>query len=202
MILSFEEAKKQLQNGDILLFKGTPFPSFGFFICLYTGGLHSHAALAYKDNGNWMCLEQREFKGGRCVYLKSQVDQNPGRIDVYRASPSVLVPKFKDNWEWKKRIFGDRRKQNVIDYGKKLTGTPYGWKNIWKIARTFLPVVRLIHRKTDDNIPTDAYVCSTLVAAAYRHGYVDLCPNKPDERTTPADIERSALVNYLFTIDK
>ena len=92
MLIKYEEAESILQEGDILLFRGKGLISF--LIQRYTGGIHSHVALASKCNDTWMCVEFREFKGGRSVSLESQVKDNPTNIDVFRPIRSIIQKYF------------------------------------------------------------------------------------------------------------
>ena len=85
--IKFGEAQDILKEGDILLFRGSGLISN--LIKRYTGGVHSHVAIAHKDGNVWMCAEFREFKGGRTVSLQSQVGQCDSCIDVFRPVSSV-----------------------------------------------------------------------------------------------------------------
>ena len=49
----------------------------------YGGGAHSHAAMAHWDDDDLQCVEFREFKGGRAVSMKSQVETHPDNIDEF-----------------------------------------------------------------------------------------------------------------------
>lgn len=204
--MAYFDAIKHIKTGDVLLFRAPPFPAIGWWITKYTGGKHSHVGIALRDGEHCYCVEQREFKGGRMVNLETQVKQNPGRIDVYRAKHSIeetesnIGPQgyFTKNVEYK---FTEDVARDIIDTGLELTGEKYGWSNIWKIFKGYAPFFRLVYRdKNGDDEITKAYVCSTLVAYAYRINYLDLCPNIKDAKTTPADIAQSGLLNYLFTI--
>lgn len=208
MILNFEQAKKLIQEGDVLLFRSPPFPAIGWWITRYTRGLYSHVGLAHWDNDILYCVEQREFLGGRSVTLDSQTKVNPGRIDVFRAKPKVFAPKVsvgpvKPGVVYESRNLTYEVKRQIVETGLKMTGTGYGWANIWGIFKAYAPFARIVMRKPpiDDSVESKAYVCSTLVTYSYRKHYADPCPNLNDDRTTPDDISRSALFDYLFTIE-
>lgn len=202
--VKFSDAEKLIKNGDVLLFKSTSFPSIGWFITGYTGGTHSHVAIA-QTNGRIMCVEQREFKGGRSVDLKHQVELNDGRIDVYRALPTISIPKFDGNTVTvENKIFTDEIAEKIVDDAEALTGSSYGWKNIFKMFLAYFPVIRFfLHRKPHDKVSdVEAFVCSTLVSYTYRKHYIDPCPGIPDEYTNPTDIANSSLFTYLFTLTR
>lgn len=201
--LRYSEAKHLLKDGDVLLFRAGDWKSVGWWITVYTGGIHSHVAMV-KINGNIMCVEQREFKGGRSVDLERQVKINSGKIDVYRAASKVTVPNFDgEKITLVEKEFTNDIAKKITDDASALTGSEYGWKNIWKMFRAYAPLIRLWRRKKQieqevENV--EAFVCSTLVAWTYRRHYMDPCPNIPDEFTNPADIASSSLFNYLFTL--
>ena len=83
----------------------------------------------------------------------------------------------------------------------KWTGQPYGWNNIWKMFLRFMPGARLFKQNTNDDEVAKAKVCSTAVTVALRRNYMDPVPYLADDRVSPADLARSPLIHYLFTID-
>ncbi len=209
IIIPWEEAKLHINEADVLLFRAPGFPSIGWGITVYTGGVHSHVALAYKYGNKLYCVEQREFKGGRSVNLQSQLKKHAGRIDVYRPTSHIYVPYVafdestrKVSIEWKEKEFDDSTARAVVETALDLTGMEYGWRNIWEIFKVYAPGLRLLRKPKPDTNGARAYVCSTLVTYSFRKNYADPCPNLSDTRTAPADIAQSALFNYLFTIGK
>lgn len=194
------QAKALIEEGDVLLFRAPSFPKIGFWICKYTGGIHSHVGLAHWDNNDLYIVEQKEFKGGRSVLLSSQVKGHT--IDVYRPKPKVMKHEMVDfDISWHTTILTDEIRSNITRTALSLTGTNYGWKSIWEIFKGYAPFFRIITRtKNGDNAVADAYVCSTVVTYSYRMNYEDPCPNLSDKRTSPADIAQSTLFEYLFTL--
>ena len=202
MKVKLEEAKKYIKDADVLLFRPSPFPSVGWFISKYTQSPYSHVALVHWRGDSLICVEQREFKGGRAVSLERQVEENPGRIDVFRALSKLVVPSL-DNGEVvnEKVVFRDEIAQEIINSAYKMTGEQYGWKNILEIAKGYLPFFRLKQKKINDEVISQSHVCSTLVAQSYRLHYIDPCPFINDAQVTPGDLARSRLFSYLFTIE-
>lgn len=197
-VVPFDEAQGMLQEADVLLFRAGSFPSIGWWITRYTGGKHSHVAIAHKDGRDWYCVEQREFKGGRSVLLKGQAKKYPSVIDVYRAPPFIMLP---DESGWHKLELDEQRKNDISRTALEITGQPYGWSNIWGIFKGYAPGFRLFRgRKNGDEEISQAYVCSTTASYSYRIHYADPCPNLKDDRTSPSDIAQSALFHYMFTI--
>ena len=192
-MISYSEALPLIQEADVLLFRGQGIISW--LIKRYGSGVHSHVGIAHWDNGNLQCVEFREFKGGRSVSLKTQVDNNPFGIDVFRAAKRI-------DYEHNNHILSDSVKSDITTTMLKFTGLPYGWKNIWKLAKHYLPFFRLEPQNIKDNNATKIFVCSTAVAYAYRTSYVDPIPYLADPAVTPADLARSSLFEYQFTIQK
>ncbi len=155
LLVPYREAMSQIQEADVLLFRGEGLISW--LIKRYGSGVHSHAAMAHWDDDDLQCVEFREFKGGRAVSMKSQVATHPNNID---------------------------------------------WKNFWKLGKHYLPFCRLAEQNIKDNDPTNVFVCSTAVVYAYRQAYIDPVPYLADSAVTPADLARSCLFEYKFTIQK
>jgi hypothetical protein len=194
---SFSEAKPLIKEGDILLFRSGSFPSAGWWITGLSGGIHSHVGIASISSGDLTIIEQKEFKGGREVILKSQVKGNI--IDVYRVPPEVTVY---ENGEWIKKYFTDDVAHAVTSEARKVTGTPYNWYNIFSIYGDYLPGYRMIFRTKNgvDEI-SFAKICSQLLSYCFRKAYTDLVPNLRDVKTKPNDIACSALAFPMFTIN-
>ena len=192
-IIPYSEALPLIQEADILLFRGKGIISW--LIKRYGSGVHSHVGISHWDNGNLQCVEFREFKGGRSVSLKTQVDNSPFGIDVFRAAKRV-------DYENDSYVLDDMTKFNITTIMLKLTGLPYGWKNIWKLFKHYLPFCRLAPQNIKDNNATKIFVCSTAAAYAYRTSYIDPVPYLADSAVTPSDLARSSLFQYQFTIQK
>ena len=192
-IIPYSEATPLIQEADILLFRGRGFISW--LIQRYGSGVHSHVGIAHWDNGNLQCVEFREFRGGRSVSLKTQVDNSPFGIDVFRAAKRV-------DYENDSYILDDVVKSKIATTMLKLTGLPYGWRNIWKLVKHYLPFCRLARQNIKDNIATKIFVCSTAAAYAYRTSYIDPVPYLADSAVTPSDLARSSLFEYQFTLQK
>jgi hypothetical protein len=202
MLVKFDKALELLQEGDILLFRGVGWISF--LIQRYTGGVHSHVAVASKSNDTWMCVEFREFYGGRSVSLQTQVESNPTSIDVFRPVNSVSYQKMSDDGtivDIEKKYTPDIAKAITRDI-TRWTGQPYGWNNIFNMFMRFVPGARLFMQQdiNDDDV-AKAKVCSTAVTIALRKEFMDPVPYLADSRVSPADLARSPIIQYLFTID-
>lgn len=200
-LVDFSKAKELIKEGDILLFRGSGLISF--LITRYTGGVHSHVAIAHWDDDVLECVEFREFIGGRTVVLKGQVKKNPKNIDVFRPVRSITYDQIdgEDVVSIEKNFTEEvslKTSKDIIRW----TGQRYGWKNILGMFIRFVPGLRLLRQNTNDEDVTKAKVCSTAVALSLRNNFIDPVPFLADDRVSPADLARSPLLQYLFTIKK
>ena len=192
-IIPYSEATPLIQEADILLFRGKGIMSW--LIQRYGSGVHSHVGVAHWDNKNLQCVEFREFKGGRSVSLKRQVNSNPSGIDVFRAANRVDYGN--DSY-----VLDELTKSKITTIMLKLTGLPYGWTNIYRLVKHYLPFCRLAKQNIKDDNATKIFVCSTAAAYAYRMAYIDPVPYLADSAVTPSDLARSSLFEYQFTLQK
>ena len=199
--IKYDQAKELIKEGDILLFRGSG--TIGFLIKRYTGGLHSHVALAHKDGDILECVEFREFMGGRSVSLKSQVDNSPLNIDVFRPVKSISYEEMdaEGNTKLIEKNYTEETASAMTEDIIRWTGQPYGWSNIWKMFLRFIPGARLFQKNINDDEVAKAKVCSTAVTVALRRNFMDPVPYLADDRVSPADLARSPILQYLFTID-
>lgn len=203
--INFHIAKNYIQEGDILLFRGTG--CIARWIKKAGKGIYSHVGLAsWRDDAKKSfieCVEFREWKGGRTVSLLGQVRLFPGQIDVYRVCPEHI--KFSTTINdtqiaiSQHKIAYDGLK--ATDYMRELTGLPYGWSRIINILKYHAPLTRWIFNVDINDEKDNIYpICSTAVVEAIRKHYIDLVPFKSDNTTEPSDIARSSCINYLFTL--
>jgi hypothetical protein len=201
-------ARKVIEEGDVLLFRGTGLVSY--IIKKAGRGLYSHAALAswQGEQGKSLleCVEFREWHGSRTVSLSSQVNLFSGYIDVYRPCSQFreLNIKFDDAGQpIINEIIKTFNGRAVTDNMRELTGLVYGWDRIFAISTYKLPFLRLFAPiEIDDETRDLSMVCSTSIAYLFRQHYTDLVRFKPDTHTEPSDLARSPILNYLFTLEK
>jgi len=203
-------ATTYINEGDIFLYRSNSL--IGWCISRYGGGEYSHVAVAsYRGVPHFSALEvveQREFKGGRIVSIESQLDEYSGFIDVYRPLLKIEIPKFQANGKINGSAFSVETKlwtpetaRAFTDEVRRFAGKPYGWKLIWQMAKHYMPGIRLLYpQNTRDDVENKLNVCSTLAAFGLWKHYRDPCPNLATHMTTPNDLARSSLLNYLFTL--
>ena len=64
----------------------------------------------------------------------------------------------------------------------------------------FVPGIRLLKQNVNDDEVAKAKVCSTAVTVSLRRNFMDPVPYLADARVSPADLARSPIIQYLFTI--
>lgn len=173
---------RTIKDADLFLFRRRG------LISIAGRGVHSHAAKAAWWGDELMCVEMREFVGGRAVTLASQVHKFPDAIDVYETNPYGL-PYDRDG---------------ATRYMRKLCGTPYGYGSIFWASLTHLPFVRIWATvELDDSgaIPDSPPNCSAACARSdqFGGGY-DPVPNLASHMTEPADLARSNFYKYMFSL--
>lgn len=182
-LVHLQEAKSQIQDSDLLLFRKPG------FIASMGRGIHSHAAKIAWWGEELFCLEVLQLKGGRAVTLQSQVKGWPGRYDVYKANPNDRFPGY--------------NRAGATEFMKELCGCGYGYTNLWYAALLHMPIVRLFVSASMEDQQRDKRpsFCSQACAMADRiGGHVDPVAFLADRLTEPADLARSLFYEYMFTL--
>lgn len=205
--VKYSDALPLIEEGDVLLFRGKGFISW---LIKWAGkGKYSHVAMAsWRGRPHKSSLELceiREFRGGRIVDLKRQVKQHSGQIDVYRLSSKVETIKLVED-EGKISVRSEWSELNgcaITTTMREISGIPYGWRRIWKMARYQMPFIRWFFKPDFEDKASNGHlylVCSTAVASAIRQNYVDIMPNISDMEMQPSDLSRCRDLHYLFTL--
>jgi len=173
------------QDGDVLLFRrGRGVVSY--LIGQIGRSIYSHVGLAARWGDDWMCLETREWQGGRAVQLARYVAAAPGTIDLFRLCP-----------EQRRRFQPDR----AVAYMRDVAGRPYGWASVLWVGLRRLALVRpFVPPDIQDEANGRHPFCSMAVSRAYREGGIDLVPLLADRTTEPGDLARSAALQYYGTL--
>jgi len=191
--LPYEQVRLQIRTSDLLLFRGRGIMATLIGRAGRSPYTHAAKAIWWPDAGseraNLMCVEMREFRGGRAVTLDSQVQRHPGRIDVFTLSAAVEA------------LYN---REEAAATMVAMCGHDYGYGSLWRAAWCHLVGVRLFARPNID----DAYLsgeplfCSAACAVADRvGGGLDPVPTLADQWVEPADLARSAVWSYRFTLE-
>jgi hypothetical protein len=164
----------QIQDGDILLFRGKSWISR--LICWVTGSSYSHSAILAWWNGRLMVLEAIE-------------------TGIVTSRMSLVVTKYSGKVElWTTDEKLDRLE--VIRTAQLLLGKRY---STFKLVRNLKRLVfgRPRHEPEDPESPPDDFVCSEFVSRVWRAGGIDLANDSPDVYTKPSDIAKSPRVRKV-----
>ena len=174
----------QVKTGDVLLYlRGRSIMSW--LIAGIGRSPYSHAAMVDWIGESPVVLETRQWIGARVLSLRGEVARNETPIDVYRPVGSAAM--------------GTRQ---AAAYMWRLEGREYGWWALFRASLLRMPVLRLVlpvkwKQERDDLAP----YCSMSISAAYRSAGVDLVPNLADQFTEPGDLARSAMLQYVGTLE-
>jgi hypothetical protein len=217
----YNEIKKYINEGDVLLYRGSTFVSR--LISTSSGTPYSHVGVASWVDGNsntedgiLECVDFREGfllaglfglsgnDGGRSVNLNQQVKKFPGQIDVYRPNPvffSYFFDEITKEFTLIEKQFDGKAVTRIM---RRMTGLPYGWKKIWWMIKYKLWILDLFKDKDSlicDTLEDIVYpVCSTVTSYAFNQPGFDLVHNRSDEWTEPGDIAKSSGLNYWTTL--
>lgn len=183
----YRRVRDAILDGYVLLYRH-PRCLTSDVIATSSRSIYSHIGVAGWWEDDLFCLQTREHFGGHPVLLSREVQNAPGRIDVYR--PNVTP----------------EQRHQIMVYMRRAAGQPYGWGQIAAHVWRSLPVVRWFAKtplddEEDYRKSNSPPVCSSLTSAAFRFAGVDLVLNLADSATTPGDIGRSAVLVYQFTLD-
>ena len=184
----YDEIRASIPDGALLLFRGTSRVSR--IIQRASRGSYSHAGIAVWARGVLLCCENREFRGGRAVTLRSQVHAFPGLIDCYRLSHPTAYSADQI----------DRLCQCMLRKG----GNPYGWRTILRAIGLRTPIVwHWVADPTDDEAHTIGLGqdCSESASDCYRATLADPVPNLSDVATDPSDLSRSQMFSYFVSLE-
>lgn len=179
---SLDDALWKMKNSDLLLFRGRS------LVSVMGRGIYTHAAMFAWWEKEPFCMEVTQFYGGRAVHLGQLIKLNPGRIDVYSSNPG-------NRW-----LF---HRENTVKCMRQLMGCHYGYRNIFRVALQYIPVLRSFFRPSIEDTHKGLHppFCSQACMIAYREGGgVDPVPLLSDEFTEPNDLARSPFFEYQFTL--
>lgn len=182
-IRKYDEAvKKEIKDGDILLYSGRNPVSLA--IRFFTWSRYSHAGIAVRWNDRLMAMES----------IWPMVIVNPLSLSLQR---------YKGGVDWCSCVeeIPDDRRLAMIKFAQKQLGLRYSLLKLF----SFLLVVFLKRRTTEQDrlkrYETEV-TCSEYVARIYNSIGLDLMKYKADRFTTPKNIADSPLLGKKQTLKK
>jgi hypothetical protein len=176
--LNYGDIRGQVEDADVLLFRGTIF--FSRAIEKISHGAYSHCAIA----ANWAerkMLLQAELMGGiQAVPMSVAVGTYKGQVDWYKIVPAV------------------RAKLDVaalLAEARADLGLTYATSDLLRVAAHNLFGVSL----PEDSDNPHALFCSQYVERCFRKAGVSLCKDS-DVGTSPSEIADSNVLKFMGTI--
>ena len=170
--LPYPEARKLIQTGDVLLFRGTS--AVSRIIRWGSRSSYSHAGLAAWW-GDRLIVFQAVGHGAQVVPVSSAVDAYDGQVDWFTPRPGVTVDP-----------------EQLITHAVTMLGRAYAFNGVldlmWRMA---LRRFRGLRDARDD--PKELF-CSQYVSYCYRKAGVDLVQGTDDASTSPGDLATSGML--------
>ena len=197
--LAYSEARCQIQDGDMLLFRPTdirgvlialgsvPFREW-FSVLLGKRPLpHSHAARAIWWGDSLWAVQQISNPYQHLQRLSMLAEKYPGVIDVFQ-----LRRRYETKY--------DRTK--AVETHKDICLRPYGWWNLLRLVPRHLPFIRRLLPQDKDDYGKTSFppFCSMAYSMSDRAGGIDPCPNLPDRDTEPHHLAKSPFYRLAFTL--
>ncbi len=179
--LKYSVARKDIKDGDILLYKGRGFVSWA--VKFFTHSEYSHAGIAVWWKERLMVMEA----------IRKGVIVNPLRRSVGRYKGSVEWWSLKEEEE-----ITDGKRDEMIRFAKEELGKDFAFLGLFLFALVISFVIPL--GKKDRFRRENRLFCSLYVAEIYNKAGKDLTEGRPDRFTSPADIADSALLRYRYTL--
>lgn len=172
--LDYPEIRNEIQDGDIVLFRGKSWISR--LICWLTRSPYSHAAILGWWNGRLMVLEAAPT-GVVASRMSLVVQKYSGKIELWTTDESLS-------------------RFEVIQAAQLLLGKHYSKLKLVRNLQRLL-FGRKRHEPIDPEAPPEDFVCSEFVSRVWRAGGIDLSKDSPDMYTKPSDIAKSPTVRKL-----
>jgi len=170
----YSQVRDRLEDGDVIMCVGKG--PMSRLIRWLSGSRASHAGIVLRWHDRVLVAEATGKHGVHVWALSACVRKYDGRVALYKPTAEARAS-----------LDLDALRASVVRH----LGTGYrtlslfsiGWHLLWSRPRAMKDPRR--------RPPAREFVCSELVAAAYRDAGVDLVYDVPDGFTTPGDLERS-----------
>ncbi len=177
----YDDARREIRNGDVLLYKGQGFLSR--LIGLLTKSPYSHAGLAVWWYDRLMVMEA-VGKGVVVTPLSVNVAHYEGGVEWYQYKEEIPEP--------------DRLK--MAHFAQQQLGKEYAY---WKmISILFYIIFQWRMSRRDELRRTKKLFCSYYVAQVYNSVGRDLKKDESDRFMSPADIANSPALRKIAVLKK
>jgi uncharacterized protein YycO len=177
-LMKYHEVRREIKDGDILLYKGKGLFRSGFIPTLVqwvTRSPYSHAGLAVWWNDRLMVIEA----------IGNGIIVNPVSLSLERYHATV-------EWFSYKGEMTDEKRREMILYAQKQLGKSYA------VLLAFWFMIKMLFGGTIDRSDRfkeePSLYCSQFVAQVYRKVGLDLKKQRGDRYMSPDDIAKSTLL--------
>jgi len=160
-----------IEDADVLMFRGESLSSR--IIEIGTGGVYSHAAIAFRD-GDRRKIVQAVGAGVGELLVSDEVATYEGAVELWRLR-DAFRPKFDP--------------PKAIHEARRWIGRPYNMTSVWRFVLDWATFHLFTHARSGAR-DHRAFFCSQLVARAYSVGGVALDRAHPQAGTAPSDLVR------------
>jgi hypothetical protein len=179
----YDYYRSRFKDADILMFKGCGLISN--LIKWKTKSVYSHAGIVAWWNDRLMVLEA-VGKGVEARPISYALKYYKGSFDYYRPKEEVAIT-------------ANQRCEMII-FAQEQLGKEY---DAWQIIKFFFRLLfNLKMTKTDARKPPGKFFCSQYVSAVYKAGGHDLTIRFSDNFTSPEEIAKSPLLEFVGTVKK
>lgn len=183
--LSYQEVRKTIQSGDIILCSGES--SFSNLIKYFTQSIWSHVGfiLRFDELDRVMIMESVETKGVQIVPLSHYINNYNGKGKPYKGK--ILIARHSD--------INEANIKNLSKYAFDLLGHQYDKSEILRIASR----IALTFRKSEVCLPPpkdNEYICSEYVYECYQSIGLHVNHNCGGF-ITPADFASTEKINAI-----
>jgi hypothetical protein len=177
----YNNYRNQFTDADIVMFKGTGLVSN--IIQWKTKSDYSHAGIVAWWNDRLMVLEA-VGKGVEARPISYALKHYKGSFDYFRPKKELSM------------TAGQRKK--MIVFAQQQLGKEYA---TWQVVILFFKLLfNLKMTMKDDKKPVGKFFCSQYVSAVYKEGGYDLDIEFSDKFTTPDQISKSKLLEFVGTV--
>lgn len=168
-VTDYDEIRKNLQNGDVLICSGTGV--FSSMIQQATGSVWSHVAFVLRLDSidRVMLLESVEPIGVRSVRLSKYLEDYGNDQKPYPGGMAIIRNKKFAN------VVGEKKLTQLAQYAVDQFGYPYDKDEIAKIAaRILASKVPFTKKQLKKIAPDREFICSEYVARRYQQVGLDV----------------------------
>jgi hypothetical protein len=185
-ILKYDQVRREIKDGDVLLYKGKGLFRSGFIptlVQLVTQSPYAHAGIAVWWNERLMVIEA----------IGKGVIVNPLSLSLERYHATV------EWWCCKEEIPNEKRREMIL-YAQEVLGKSYATL----LAFWFMIKMLFVGNfdKSDRFREETSLYCSQFVAQVYHKVGLDLKKGRSDRYMSPGDIAKSGPLVYRGTLQR